>query len=436
MRAPSYNRSVFFSGRAALLDRKDGRVRSLPFATRRATFQEVQRVHDVLATVHIYEKDADLSAVLSPSKKVWKKTIKSLPQAKTEPETDPAKEPRVSSDEEEAGEVQLELVEQTLGTLDLREFEIQASRHRRRRRKKRGGAVKQNDRLSDIEADGGNEEEEAAEAAVVENATQRTRSKKKKAPLKEELKEGVEEPWDFGLRDALFTACKVGDVDALRSLLRPLEEAAEYLDPSATTSPLTLLNKPVDLSGYTLLHVASAAAQKGAVRLLLDSGSDPACRDDKGQTPYIVAPDKDTRNIFRKFMGENPDRYDYKKAQVPGPLTEEMESKQLEKKKAQNALKKQREKKQREEKRQQELEAEEKRRFTSLSDREKRALAAEKRFAQQVASAAVGLSNIKRCWTCGESLLGKIPFQYLDFSFCTPRCVQAHRKANVPPGAS
>lgn len=39
-------------------------------------------------------------------------------------------------------------------------------------------------------------------------------------------------------------------------------------------------------------------------------------RDNKGQTPYIVAPDKDTRNVFRKFMGENPDRYDYKKAQV------------------------------------------------------------------------------------------------------------------------
>lgn len=40
------------------------------------------------------------------------------------------------------------------------------------------------------------------------------------------------------------------------------------------------------------------------------------CRDQKGQTPYVVAPDKDTRNVFRKYMGDNPDRYDYKKAQV------------------------------------------------------------------------------------------------------------------------
>lgn len=139
-----------------------------------------------------------------------------------------------------------------------------------------------------------------------------------------------------------------------------------------------------------------------AVSLLINLLNNMPFRDNRGQTPYIVAPDKDTRNVFRKYMGENPDRYDYKKAQVkskliacislninayccffltktfsfgswkvPGPLTEEIESKQLEKKKAQNALKKQREKKQREEKRQQELEAEEKRRFASLSDREK-----------------------------------------------------------------
>uniref|UniRef100_A0A3Q4HCF4 Vms1-associating treble clef domain-containing protein n=2 Tax=Neolamprologus brichardi TaxID=32507 RepID=A0A3Q4HCF4_NEOBR len=133
-------------------------------------------------------------------------------------------------------------------------------------------------------------------------------------------------------------------------------------------------------------------------------------------------------------MGDNPDKYDYSKAQIPGPLTAEIELKKMEKKKAQKAQKKQREKEQKEEKKKQELEAEEKKHFVSLTDREKRALAAEKRFAAQVAATGASISNIKRCWLCGESLLGKIPFQYLDYSFCTPRCVQAHRKANAPPG--
>lgn len=39
-------------------------------------------------------------------------------------------------------------------------------------------------------------------------------------------------------------------------------------------------------------------------------------RDKKGQTPYVVAPEKDTRNTFRKYMAEHPHKYDYTKAQV------------------------------------------------------------------------------------------------------------------------
>lgn len=93
----------------------------------------------------------------------------------------------------------------------------------------------------------------------------------------------VAEPLEYGLKDALFTACKVGDVAALGRLLQSPEDRTESFEElksksSTIPSPLTLLNKPVDSSGFTLLHVAAAAAQKEAVRLLLDSGADPACR--------------------------------------------------------------------------------------------------------------------------------------------------------------
>ncbi|GAA6224130.1 ankyrin repeat and zinc finger domain-containing protein 1 [Lates japonicus] len=438
VRAPSYSKTIFFSGRAAPLDKKDPRVRTLPFATRRATFREVQRVHEVLSTVHVYGRDTDMSAVFSPSKKkAWKKTVKPVEQNNTDQEQE---ENHDSSDKEEGGEIQLEMVELTLGTLDLRECEICPSRHRRKRRRKKEETKMQNEELSNTEAD--DKEEEVSEATPVEDTPRAIQSKnkrKRKPQSKKQLEETVDESWEYGLRDALFTACKVGDVDMLSRLLElpgEMAESGERLEsnPSDVPSPLTLLNKPIDSSGFTLLHVASAAAQKAAVRLLLDAGADPACRDNKGHTPYIVAPDKDTRNVFRKYMGDNPDKYDYSKAQVPGPLTAEIESKKTEKKKAQKALRKQREKEQKEEKRKQESEAEEKKRFASLTDREKRALAAEKRLAEQVAATGVSLSNIKRCWLCGESLLGKIPFQYLEYSFCTPRCVQAHRKANALPG--
>ncbi|KAL3970046.1 Rho family GTPase 1 [Sarotherodon galilaeus] len=438
IRAPSYNKTIFFGGRGCPLDKKDPRICTIPFATRRATFREVQRVHEVLSAVHVYGKDTDISAVFSPTKKVWKKAVK--PTAELNADQEKAEENHESTDEEEGGEIQLEMVEMTLGTLDLRECEIHPSRHKRRRRRKKEEAKIPIEEPKSIEAEG--KEEEVPEATPVEDLPHEVQSKskrKRKVPSKKQVDDVVEESCDYSLRDALFTACKVGDVEALRALLQlPVEksEGQEHLESKLSdgSSPHTLLNKPIDASGFTLLHVATAAAQKAVIGLLLDAGADPSCRDNKGQTSYIVAPDKDTRNVFRKYMGDNPDKYDYSKAQIPGPLTAEIELKKLEKKKAQKAQKKQREKEQKEEKRKQELEAEEKKQFASLTDREKRALAAEKRFAAQVAAKGASISNIKRCWLCGESLLGKIPFQYLDYSFCTPRCVQAHRKANVPPG--
>lgn len=70
VRAPSYNKTIFFSSRAAPLDRKDARIRTLPFPTRRATFQELQRVHTMLSTVHIYGElnNNTLSAYLVSAK--------------------------------------------------------------------------------------------------------------------------------------------------------------------------------------------------------------------------------------------------------------------------------------------------------------------------------------------------------------------------------
>ncbi|XP_047227102.1 ankyrin repeat and zinc finger domain-containing protein 1 isoform X3 [Girardinichthys multiradiatus] len=442
VRAPSYNKTIFFGGRGSPLQKNDPRIRSLPFATRRATFREVQRVHEVLSTVQVYGKDVDMSAVLSPSKKAWKNTAK--PAAQKIPGTEKdillaSGEEHEESSDEEGEEIQLEMVELTIGTLDLRESEIYPSRRRKKRKKKKVQAKVQ----SQAETGRMNVEERVPEATHAEDedeVPQQEQSVKtsKKPASKEEL-DADDESVDYGLRDALFTACKVGDVGVLCSLLQLPQEMVDHpekMEGNSSRVPLSLLNEPIDSSGFTLLHVAAAAAQKAVVRLLLEAGADPACRDNKCQTPYIVAPDKDTRNVFRKYMGEKPDKYDYSKAQIPGPLTAATESKMVEKKKAQRAQRKQREKEQKEEKRKQEFEAEEKKRFASLTDREKRALAAEKRLAEQAAASGVSLSSVQRCWSCGESLLGKIPFNYLEYSFCTPRCVQAHRKKNAPPSKS
>lgn len=107
-------------------------------------------------------------------------------------------------------------------------------------------------------------------------------------------------------------------------------------------------------------------------------------RDKAKKVPYNLAKDKETRNCFRKFMGENPDKFDYKSAQIPPPLDkeaeEEKERKVNEKKKAQRAVKREKEKEQKEVEMKKNAEEVERQRFLNLTDKEKRALAAERRL--------------------------------------------------------
>lgn len=176
------------------------------------------------------------------------------------------------------------------------------------------------------------------------------------------------------------------------------------------------------------------------VRLLLEAGADPTVQDSRARPPYTVAADKSTRNEFRRFMEKNPDAYDYSKAQVPGPLTPEMEARQAMRKREQKAARRQREEQQRKQREQEEREQEEQRRFAALSDREKRALAAERRLAAQLGVSTPqtpGPATLcaQRCWSCGTSLQGLIPFHYLDFSFCSTRCLRDHRCQAAKPSS-
>ncbi|KAI1237247.1 hypothetical protein IHE44_0014505 [Lamprotornis superbus] len=484
LRAPRQNRALLFGGRNSPLTRGDPRICHIPISTRRATLREVLRVHTTLASLQVYGKDTPLEDITGSPRKVWHKrqqkaevdqedTVGELNHgrrydymskqegsdvmawAKFAPSECGWTGERQAPDEEEEEESpagELETVEVTLGTLDLREFEVMPKRNRKRRKKR------------DKKVEKGEGEELAGTVcrkAMTGMPAYRPSSSPCVAwagPCAEETgyqcgQPGLEPatklpgeaetgllPWSNGgdpqtqLCDALFTACKTGDVQTLRRLLGVPENGGmpgDSEDGESLDMARSLLNQPVDEHGCTLLHVAARAGKAEAVCLLLEAGADPALRDRQERTPYCVSADRLTRNAFRKFMVDHPDKYDYSRAKVPGPLTQEMEAKKLEKKRAQKAQRKQREQAQREEQQRLEQEQEKKQWFAALSDREKRALAAERRLAAQLQDTGTTLTSISCCWHCGESLLGRIPFHYLDFSFCSTACLQTHRRAQA-----
>ncbi|XP_061241628.1 tRNA endonuclease ANKZF1 isoform X2 [Bos javanicus] len=417
LRAPRSGRSLFFGGREAPLRRGDPRLWDIPLATRRPTFQELQRVVHKLTTLHIHGEDpretSRLDLPQTHRKRVRERKVieeeSKVPSDENEALGQNKEAPTQGSESEggDGSQVELELVEVTLGTLDLREFDVFPKQRRRKRNKR--------ERKQDLEC---------GAQMTLSQQPKEDEALSGSAPFRPPLDEATS-PCQSELWDVLLAACRAGDVGMLKDRL-----TASPLHPGV----LPLLSAPLGSGGFTLLHAAAAAGRGSVVRLLLEAGADPTVQDSRARPPYTVTADRSTRNEFRRFMEKNPDAYDYSKAQVPGPLTAEMEARQATRRREQKAARRHREEQQRKQQEQEKQEQEEQQRFAALSDREKRALAAERRLAAQLAALnpqtpdpAITVSNIPRCWSCGMSLQGLVPFHYLDFSFCSTRCLRDHR---------
>nr|XP_045002832.1 ankyrin repeat and zinc finger domain-containing protein 1 [Jaculus jaculus] len=435
LRVPRSGRSLFFGSQGAPLQRDDPRLWDIPLATRRPTFGELQRVLHKLTTLHVYDEDPrEVVRSLSPQT-LWKPVREDKKKAAEEERT------KVSSDEHEAhgqdeespkqgsgsqgdddSQMELELVEVTMRTLDLREFEVLPKRRRKKRNKKERSQDQQSEAHKMLLQQP--QEDEPFSQSVQEGT----------APLGTSVDEAKASAQPQ-LADVLLAACRAGEVEVLK-----LQLAAGPADPRV----MSLLNAPLGPGGFTLLHAAAAAGRGSVVRLLLEAGADPTVQDSRARPPYTVAADKPTRNEFRRFMEKYPDAHAYSKAQVPGPLTKEMEARQATRKREQKAARRRREEQQWKQQEQEAQERQERQRFAALSDREKRALAAERRLAAQLEARSslvpestvnTGYGATGRCWSCGVSLQGLIPFHYLDFSFCSTRCLQNHRSRASRPSS-
>ncbi|XP_033226186.1 ankyrin repeat and zinc finger domain-containing protein 1-like isoform X2 [Belonocnema kinseyi] len=458
-----YNRSVLFGGKNPPLDKNDLRLRPLPFPTRRATFSEVKRVYDILSTMEIYGSAADFthSFPISPRQPLRKKTWKVVTvdeEAKKESVTknDDSSVSSVSSPEDNRKKESPNPVPDRQARSSRMQIDRAKPRKSPRRplpdivaRLARSSSESEYDgqemsadniinfslSAEDYEIDFKENLQEFEDTVPRYLKNKKIRPQKRKTK-KERSEESVLSNLLMSTKLKLWSAFKSGDFEALTCALEVLlnevkncEEENEEGNKEIDKSPVLrkgdvkkMVNDP-DEDGNTMLHMAAINGYRETVWVLLDIGSDPCKKNKKFQTPYVSANDKETRNTFRRFMGSNPGKFNYNKSQIPGPLNNDIESEELEKKKQQKKLKRERKKEKRQEFEMKKQEEAMKQDFLNLSDREKRAVAAERRMLQQ----QQGNKCLLRCFQCGTDINQQVAFECNANQFCSMPCLKEHR---------
>lgn len=414
--AKKHNRKTLFTGKKPILNPKDDRLRTIPFPTKRAKFSEVKRVYGMLFEVLIHGTEDEFKTMVKESligevKPVTKKKKEASPKKETSPRKE-AKKPK----SERRNEVPEPCSSSSESLVDDEDDMVMTMT-----------------KMSFCMRDIGGGKDCSFDPKTLRKLERKEREQPRKSKEGSKHKEVV---WN-----EIYTSCRTGNKERL-------EIALKFSSPSshkgnaqnkALMNSLQNVQIPTDLSlitfgkkDRTMLHIAAESGHKDILWYLLEHGCDPAASDNKGSFPFNLSKDKETRNTFRRFMAQHPKKYDYKQARIPSPLTAEQEAKEqakeIEKKKAQEKAREEKERERKQKEEEARREREEKKRFLKLSDREKRALAAEKRFLQQQQSTgAVPSIPKQRCFMCGKDITGMVPFEYNDFKFCTTKCVREHR---------
>ncbi|CAH2980700.1 unnamed protein product [Chilo suppressalis] len=390
----SLNQAALF-GKNSPLKREDPRVRVLPFPTKKPSYKEVQRVHETVASVEVYDTMElfQKALITSTAKPITKASSDTTVERPKKPQKSPTKPiDRAKSRERAPRELPTQMVSSEDEGPCFIDSETPKDWIKKLSEQTSNGAISSSkkDLLNDLSAPSHRETESDSESLPDKKEQQRKKKKKKpeekqdsKQPKKvpQKIPAEVKKLWkvissDQSSLDTIFESWEIGQ----------LEAACNTQDPS---------------DGNTALHKAAMAEKPDMVTQILSAGGDPCIRNNQQQTPYSATPHADTRVAFRLFQGQFPDKYNYAKSHIPGPITSELLEAEREKKAQQKRAKRQRDK-------EKQLEKIKTNKFLQLTD------------AQKVKA------DECRCFLCGSSL-PKVPFQYDDFKFCSIKCLQNHR---------
>jgi Bacteroidetes VLRF1 release factor/Vms1-associating treble clef domain len=329
-----------------------GRIRTIPFPTRRATQKEATRVYDELMTVVVSATSATPTEEELEAAKVASSAVSA---------TERLKRNAVKAAALAASRASAAAVPKEKGTA-----------HLKKRSEKEDG---------EEDSGGGEREHEPEKEVVVEEAEVKEAS----LPLDDELL-------------ALFKACVVGDIAAL--------EAGGLGASTKTTFHKGYYSEVEGLAVQTdenvgLVGAACAAGCVASINWLLDHGVSPTV----GASPYLCTKSKAARTALRAYWGKHPDAHDYAGAGIPSALSDDDAARAAERKR-----------KERLKKRDKKDALEDAAKPADVRAREARAAAAERR-----------LAGPDGCAWCRTSLAGKVPFERLQFKYCSTDCVARHR---------
>jgi hypothetical protein len=392
LHAPSFNSSSFYY-EGSPISRRDPRVRNIPIVTQRPSFVELQRIHLILSTVEISAFDGIENLKKSMEMAAQSADGSNTPNsahfgAKSLTDSQSIRSSSSSIYSLTEGEHANWTSENVSSTGEVRR-EVETTRV---------------DLLAT--AIDGNNIEEVRRLLLEEEYI---------FPIPDKADEFVY---------PLMRAFQLSN----EAMVRCLIDCGELLD---ERSPKYALK--------TILHVACEKAQDEWVeRLLSEFGANPTVLDLYNHTPYDLAKEKSTRTLMRKFAGANPDLWDYSAARIP-PLTGSMEmdakAREAEKRKRKKAAQKERKAAQKEEDAVQraaeaervranaeellakEAALERTKRILNMSEREKRALAAERRLNPSAIT----------CDNCGKAIATE-PYEKFSFKYCSSNCVVEHKR--------
>lgn len=371
LRCSSYHSKIFY-GTEGLLSKSDTRIKGVPFLTHRPTLAEVQRVHHKLSSI-LFE------GVLDDFNKMMMEKFLSVTK----------KEKR-------------------------RDLVMKKNKCKEKGKKQRITSFGQNDEL-----------EKASQSNNDNNETGDVHNGQTGTGLNiEEVVEDEGQKVVKKYQQDLYTAVARGDSQDLEKLLESVSESGLELE--------NLINHCFGRDLHSSLHVAARLGNVEIVEQLLNWGANPTVVNSQNQVPFQVCNNRNVREAFREFRGRFPDKWAWNKAQVPEPLTEgekkEKEAKAAERKRTARNLQKKKQKERKAAEQEQNKLEEEKNKYLELSDREKRALAAERRILEKFEGGAMEKPILNRCFMCAKDISGLVPFEYSDNTFCTIKCLKEHKQ--------